>query len=362
MKSTALTQKHIQLGAKMGPFAGFNMPITYTSIKDEHNCVRHAVGVFDVSHMGQFILKGPGALDLIQRITSNDASQLKKGQAQYSCFPNKTGGIVDDLLVYYLQDGHYMLVVNAGNIEKDWHWVKAHNTEGVDLSNISAKTALLAIQGPQAIKAIQSLTDIDLSAIPYYHFTKGQFAGCDNVLISATGYTGSGGFEIYFKNDYAEIIWDKVFESGKAYGIQACGLGARDTLRLEMGYCLYGNEIDETTSPIEAGLSWITKTNKKADFNSKNLFIQQKKEGVDRKLVGLKMMDKGIARHGYAILNPMGNKIGVITSGTQSPSLNEAIALGYVPSNEARIGDDVLIQIRNKTARAVISTIPFYKK
>lgn len=361
MKSTSLTQKHLSLGAKMGAFAGYNMPISYKGIKHEHHCVRNGVGVFDVSHMGEIVLKGDGALDLIQRVTTNDASKLSPGQAQYSCFPNKTGGIVDDLLIYHLEDGNYMLVVNASNIQKDYNWVKAHNTNGVDLIDISDKTSLLAIQGPKAAEAIQSLTDIDLKDIPYYHFKKGEFAGVSNVLISATGYTGSGGFEIYFKNEFANIIWDKLFEIGKEYGIEPCGLGARDTLRLEMGYCLYGNDIDDNTSPLEAGLSWITKLDKVEDFNSKSIFIEQKAKGVDRKLVALELQEKGIARSGYSIIDEQGEGIGVITSGTISPSTEKSIALGYVPKQSSKIGKTHYIQIRNKSVLAKIVKLPFYK-
>lgn len=361
MKSTALTQKHLSLGAKMAAFAGYNMPISYAGIKEEHRCVREDVGVFDVSHMGEFVLKGEGALDLIQRVTSNDASKLKPGRAQYSCFPNKTGGIVDDLIVYHLEDGNYMLVVNASNIQKDWNWVKAHNTQGVEMIDISDTTSLLAVQGPKAVEAMQSLTDVDLSAIPFYHFTKAEFAGVGNVLISATGYTGSGGFEIYFKNEFAELIWDKVFEAGEAFGIQACGLGARDTLRLEMGYCLYGNDIDDNTSPIEAGLSWITKLGKEEEFNSKEIFQQQKEEGIKKKLVALELQEKGIARHGYDIVNEDGKKIGHVTSGTMSPSTGKSIALAYVPKSKSKIGKEVLVQIRRKTVPAKVVKLPFYK-
>ena len=361
MKSTALTQKHQSLGAKMAPFAGFTMPISYSSIKEEHACVRKGVGVFDVSHMGEFILKGDGALDLIQRVTSNDASTLTPGQAQYSCFPNKSGGIVDDLIVYHLEDGNYMLVVNASNISKDFNWVKAHNTDGVALVDISDNTSLLAVQGPKTNQALQSLTDVDLGSIPFYHVKKGRFAGVDNVLISATGYTGSGGFELYFNNKYAQIIWDKIFESGAEFNIKPCGLAARDTLRLEMGYCLYGNEIDDSTSPIEAGLAWITKTKKEVDFNSKSIFKAQKKTGVDRKLVALQLIDKGIARSGYDIVNDEGKSIGKITSGTQSPSTGKSIALGYVPTELSTVGAKVNIQIRNKVAAAKVVKLPFYK-
>lgn len=361
MKSTALTQKHVNLGAKMAQFAGYNMPISYAGIKDEHATVREGVGVFDVSHMGEFILKGKGALNLIQRITSNDASTLKPGQAQYSCFPNKSGGIVDDLIVYHLEDDNYMLVVNASNIKKDWSWVEAHNTEGVDIVNISDDTSLLAVQGPKATEALKSLTDVDLSAIPFYHFTKGKFAGIDNVLISATGYTGSGGFEIYFNNEHADIIWEKIFEAGKEFNIQPCGLGARDTLRLEMGYCLYGHEIDDNTSPIEAGLSWITKTDKEIPFNSQEIFKEEKKNGVERKLVALELLERGIARQGYAIVDENGDEIGIVTSGTMSPSTNKSIAMAYVPKKLSKLGSTVTIQIRNKTVEAKVVKLPFYK-
>ena len=361
MKSTALTQKHVALGAKMMSFAGYNMPVSYSGIKEEHHCVREGVGVFDVSHMGEFIVKGENALNLIQRVTSNDASRLKPGQAQYSCFPNKSGGIVDDLLVYHLQDNNYMLVVNASNIEKDWNWIKAHNTEGVDLINISDDTSLLAVQGPKATEALQSLTDINLADIPFYHFTKGTFAGVENVLISATGYTGSGGFEIYFRNEHADVIWEKIFEAGEEYNIQPCGLGARDTLRLEMGYCLYGNDISDNTSPIEAGLGWITKTNKKTPFNSQEIFKEEKKNGVERKLVGIELQKKGIARNGYDIVNAEGETIGTVTSGTMSPSTNKSIALAYVPTELSKAGSEVLVQVRKKTVPAKVVQLPFYK-
>lgn len=360
MKSTALTQKHVSLGAKMAGFAGYNMPISYKGIKEEHKCVRENVGVFDVSHMGEFILKGDQALNLIQRVTSNDASTLKPGQAQYSCFPNKRGGILDDLIVYHLEDNNYMLVVNASNIQEDWNWIKAHNTQAVTMSNISDNTSLLAVQGPKATEALQSLTDINLAEIPFYHFTKGVFAGVDNVLISATGYTGSGGFEIYFKNENADILWEKIFEAGKNFGIQPCGLGARNTLRLEMGYCLYGNEITDNTSPIEAGLGWITKTNKKTNFNSQEIFANQKKEGVPRKLVALVLQERGIARNGYDIVSENGDVIGMVTSGTMSPSTNQSIALAYVPTEDSKVGNTVLIQIRKKIIPAKVVKLPFY--
>ncbi|MBX2846185.1 MAG: glycine cleavage system aminomethyltransferase GcvT [Saprospiraceae bacterium] len=361
MKSTALTQKHIAKGAKMAEFAGFNMPISYSGIKEEHQTVREAVGVFDVSHMGEFVLKGEHALDLIQRVTSNDASKLVPGRAQYTCLPNKNGGIVDDLLIYHLEDGNYMLVVNASNIQKDWNWIKAQNTKGVDMVNISSTTSLLAVQGPKAAEALQSLTDIDLANMKFYSFQKGEFAGLKNVLISATGYTGSGGFEIYFKNDYAPVIWEAILEAGAPFGIQPIGLGARDTLRLEMGYCLYGNDIDENTSPIEAGLSWITKVKKATPFNSQTIFAQQKAEGVRQKLVPFVLLDRGIARHGYEVVDESGTAIGRVTSGTMSPSLSQAIGLAYVPAELADPGTELFIAIRNKQVKAVVSELPFYK-
>lgn len=361
MKSTALTHKHVLLGAKMAAFAGYNMPISYAGIKEEHKAVRERVGIFDVSHMGEFVLKGHQSLDLIQRITSNDASTLSKGRAQYSCLPNKNGGIVDDLIVYHLEDDNYMLVVNASNIEKDWNWLKAHNTEGVDIYNISEKTSLIALQGPLAAETLQPLTSVDLNSIPFYQFTKGTVAGIDNVLISATGYTGSGGFELYVENNYAEILWDKLFESGEKHGIAPCGLGARDTLRLEMGYCLYGNDINENTSPIEAGLSWITKTNKETPFNSQEIFAKQKKDGVDKKLVAIELIDKGIAREGYPIVDDKGNIIGSITSGTMSPSTGKSIALGYVTTPFAKKDSQLFIEIRSKLVAAKTVSLPFYQ-
>ncbi|HPG12916.1 MAG TPA: glycine cleavage system aminomethyltransferase GcvT, partial [Chitinophagaceae bacterium] len=331
MKNTPFTDKHIALGAKMVDFAGYNMPVSYTGINDEHQAVRKNVGVFDVSHMGEFILKGDRSLDLIQRVTSNDASKLKNGQAQYSCLPNAEGGIVDDLLVYCIEENNvYMLVVNASNIEKDWNWIQQHNTDGAEMHNISDKTCLLAVQGPSATKALQPLTEMDILNLRYYTFAKGAFAGVENVLISATGYTGAGGVEIYFedKDDAAEKIWDAIFEAGKEYGIKPTGLGARDTLRLEMGFCLYGNDIDDSTSPLEAGLGWITKFTK--DFTAKEIFEKQKSEGLKRKLVGFEMLERGIPRQGYDICDADGNTIGNVTSGTQSPSLNKAIGMGYI--------------------------------
>lgn len=326
MKNTALTEKHIALGAKMVPFAGYNMPVTYEGINAEHATVRNGVGVFDVSHMGEFILKGENALDLIQRVTSNDAAKLYDGKVQYSCLPNKDGGIVDDLLVYKIDDKTYMLVVNASNIEKDWNWIQQFNSKDVEMHNISDQTSLLAIQGPKAADALQTLTDVDLASMEYYTFVKGTFAGVDNVVISATGYTGAGGFEIYFENQYADQIWDAIFKAGAPYNIQPIGLGARDTLRLEMGFCLYGNDIDDSTSPIEAGLGWITKFSK--SFTNSEALLAQKEAGIQKKLVGFEMIDRGIPRHDYEIADAEGNIIGKVTSGTQAPSLQKAIGMG----------------------------------
>lgn len=360
VKNTPFTEKHIALGAKMAPFAGYNMPISYTGINDEHAAVRKNAGVFDVSHMGEFMLKGEKALDLIQRVTSNDASKLKNGQAQYSCLPNAEGGIVDDLLVYCVEENNvYMLVVNASNIEKDWNWITKHNTANVEMHNISEKTCLLAIQGPNATKILQPLTELDIINLKYYTFVKGVFAGVENVLISATGYTGAGGVEIYFedKDGAADKIWEAIFAAGTPQGLKPIGLGARDTLRLEMGFCLYGNDIDDTTSPIEAGLGWITKFTK--DFTSKDVFAKQKAEGVSRKLVGFEMVDKGIPRHGYEIKDAAGNLLGVVTSGTQSPSLGKAIGMGYVRPDFAGIDATIYIQVREKLLQAKVSKIPF---
>jgi aminomethyltransferase len=310
--------------------------------------------------MGEFILKGENALDLIQRVTSNDAAVLTDGKAQYSCLPNGKGGIVDDLLVYRIDEKTYMLVVNASNIDKDWNWISSHNTRGVDMKNISDKTSLLAVQGPKAIDTLQKLTSVKLADIPYYSFTKGTFCGCDNVVISNTGYTGAGGFELYFDNEHANKIWDAIFEAGKEFGIKPIGLGARDTLRLEMGFCLYGNDIDDTTSPLEAGLGWITKFTK--DFTDKNFLLAQKEKGLTRKLVGFEMIDRGIPRHGYPIVDAAGNNIGVVTSGTQSPTLNKAIGMGYVKTELAKADTEIYIQIRDKNIKAVITKIPFLKK
>ena len=360
MKATALTNKHISLGAKMVPFAGYNMPVSYKGLNEEHQVVRTGVGVFDVSHMGEFILKGPNALDLIQRVTSNDAAVLTDGKAQYSCLPNNEGGIVDDLLVYKIDDQTYMLVVNAGNIDKDWNWISKHNTSGVDMKNISDDTSLLAVQGPKAIDALQKLTDVKLSDIPYYSFVKGKFNGIDNVVISNTGYTGAGGFELYFENQDAEKMWDGIFKAGEEFDIKPIGLGARDTLRLEMGFCLYGNDIDDTTSPIEAGLGWITKFNK--DFTNKANIEQQKLQGVSKKLVGFEMIDRGIPRHDYQIADASGAIIGKVTSGTQSPSLNKAIGLGYVNTAFSKSDSEIFIIIRDKAIKAKVCKIPFLKK
>jgi aminomethyltransferase len=361
MKNTPFTDKHIALGAKMAEFAGYNMPISYTGINDEHATVRKNAGVFDVSHMGEFILKGPDALDLIQRVTSNDASKLNApGKAQYSCLPNEQGGIVDDLLVYAIEPNNvYMLVVNASNIEKDWNWISKHNTKGVEMHNISDKTGLLAVQGPKAVEYMQELTDMDITNLKYYTFVKGKFAGVENVVVSATGYTGAGGVEIYFEDQdgAGDKIWDAVFGVGGPKGMKPIGLGARDTLRLEMGFCLYGNDIDDTTSPLEAGLGWITKFTK--DFTSKEIFEAQKANGVSRKLVGFEMVDKGIPRHHYKIQNNAGEEIGFVTSGTQSPSLNKAIGMGYVRKDLATEGSEINIMIRDKAVKAKIVKMPF---
>ena len=360
MKSTPFINKHIALGAKMAEFAGYNMPISYTGINDEHAAVRNNAGIFDVSHMGEFILKGGMALDLIQRITSNDASKITDGQAQYSCLPNEQGGIVDDLIVYCIEFNKvYMLVVNASNIEKDWNWISKYNTKGVDMHNISDKTCLLAIQGPNANKILQPLVDTDIMNLKYYTFTKGKFAGVDNVIVSATGYTGSGGVEIYFEDTEgaADKIWDAIFEVGAPQGLQPIGLGARDTLRLEMGYCLYGNDIDDTTSPLEGGLGWITRFTKA--FTAREILEKQKAAGVTRKLVGFEMIDRGIPRHDYLIKDALGNTIGKVTSGTQAPSLGKAIGLGYVATEQASIDSEIYIDIRHTLVKAKVVKAPF---
>ncbi len=357
LKNVALVNKHISLGAKMVPFAGYVMPVSYSGLNDEHLTVRNAMGVFDVSHMGEFILKGENALDLIQRVTSNDASVLTNGKIQYSCLPNDTGGIVDDLLVYRIDEKTYMLVVNASNIEKDWNWIQKYNTKNVEMHNISDKTSLLAVQGPKAILALQKLTDINLSEIPYYSFKKGKFNGMENVVISNTGYTGAGGFEIYFENEVADKMWNSIFEAGAEYGIKPIGLGARDTLRLEMGFCLYGNDIDDTTSPIEAGLGWITKFTK--EFTNKAALLEQKEKGVSKKLVGFEMIERGIPRHDYQIADAAGNIIGKVTSGTQSPSLSKAIGMGYVNSSVSKTDSEIFILIRDKAIKAKVVKTPF---
>lgn len=360
MKQTALTNLHKQLGAKMAEFAGYEMPINYSSQVEEHHTVRNGVGVFDVSHMGEFVLKGPGAAALIQKVTSNDVYALSPGKAQYSCMPNENGGIVDDLLVYHLEDGNYMLVVNASNIEKDWNHIQRYNTEGVEMVNISDKTSLLAVQGPKAADALQPLTDADLKSIPYYNFTKHTFAGVGNVIISATGYTGAGGFEIYFPSEHSIDIWNRIFEAGAPFGIKPIGLAARDTLRLEMGFCLYGNDIDDTTSPLEAGLGWITKLKAaNNDFVGKDKIVAGKEAGLTRKLVGFEMIDRGIPRHDYPIVNAEGRIIGKVTSGTQSPSLNKAIGLGYVENAYSTADSEIFIDIRQKPVKAKVVKIPF---
>jgi aminomethyltransferase len=360
MKNTALTHIHEQLGAKMVPFAGYNMPVQYEGVNIEHETVRNGVGVFDVSHMGEFLLSGPKALNLIQKVTTNDASVLTVGRAQYSCLPNENGGIVDDLIIYKIKEDQYLLVVNASNIEKDWNWISSKNDLGVDMRNISDDYSLLAIQGPKAVEAMQPLTSIDLSAIKYYHFEVADFAGIEHVIISATGYTGSGGFEIYAKNSEIEQIWNRVFEAGASFGIKPIGLAARDTLRLEMGFCLYGNDINDSTSPLEAGLGWITKFNK--DFTNSEALKKQKEEGVTRKLVGFELVERGIPRHDYEIVDKDGNAIGIVTSGTMSPSLNKGIGLGYVPTELAAPDSEIFIRIRNKDIPARVVKLPFYKK
>jgi aminomethyltransferase len=360
MKNTALTHVHESLGAKMVPFAGYNMPVQYEGVNIEHETVRNGVGVFDVSHMGEFFLRGENALALIQKVTSNDASKLVDGKAQYSCLPNNEGGIVDDLIIYKIADNNYLLVVNASNIEKDWNWISQHNDLGVTMENASDSYSLLAIQGPKAAEAMQSLTAIDLASMPYYSFQMGEFAGVKDVIISATGYTGSGGFEIYFKNEDAETIWNNVFEAGAAFGIKPIGLAARDTLRLEMGFCLYGNDINDTTSPLEAGLGWITKFDKEF-VNSTNLKAQ-KEAGVTRKLVAFELTERGIPRHDYEIVDKDGNVIGIVTSGTMSPSLNKGIGLGYVPTAFSAVDSEIAIRIRKNDVAAKVVKLPFYKK
>ncbi|MDC3388011.1 glycine cleavage system aminomethyltransferase GcvT [Flavobacteriaceae bacterium] len=360
MRNTALSHIHEALGAKMVPFAGYNMPVQYEGVTAEHEIVRNGVGVFDVSHMGEFHLKGENALDLIQKVCSNDASKLVDGQAQYSCLPNYDGGVVDDLIIYRISNKEYMLVVNASNIEKDWKWISKHNDLGVIMENNSDDYSLLAIQGPDAAKAMQSITGVDLLNMKYYTFQVGQFAGVNDVIISATGYTGSGGFEIYFKNKDAETIWKNVFKAGEDFNIKPIGLAARDTLRLEMGYCLYGNDINDTTSPIEAGLGWITKFTK--DFINSEELKKEKERGSERKLVAFELNERGIPRNGYDIVDSEGNKIGIVTSGTQSPSLGKGIGLGYVPVLFKDVGSEFFIQVRKKAIPATVVKLPFYKK
>ena len=359
MKDTALTSTHIALGAKMVPFAGFNMPVSYEGVNMEHETVRKAVGVFDVSHMGEFLITGENALALIQKISSNDAAKLVDGKAQYSCMPNNEGGIVDDLIIYRFNEEKYLLVVNASNIEKDWNWISQHNPMDATMRDLSDNYSLLAIQGPKAAEAMQSLTSVDLTNIKFYTFEVAEFAGAENVIISATGYTGSGGFEIYVRNEDAQTVWDNVFKAGADYGIKPIGLAARDTLRLEMGFCLYGNDIDDTTSPIEAGLGWITKFTK--DFVNSEALKEQKEDGPKRKLVGFQLEDRGIPRQGYDIVDESGNVIGNVTSGTMSPSLGTGIGMGYVPAELASPGSRINIQVRKKSLPATVVKTPFYK-
>jgi len=361
MKTTPFTEKHIALGAKMHEFAGYNMPIEYSGIIDEHLTVCQGVGVFDVSHMGEFWVKGPKALAFLQKVTSNNVAVLTSGKIQYTCFPNDKGGIVDDLLVYQYEPEKYMLVVNAANIEKDWDWCVSHNTEGAELENASDHMAQLAVQGPKAILALQKLTDIDLSSIPYYTFKVGKFAGEENVIISNTGYTGAGGFELYFYPNVADTIWKAVFEAGEEFDIKPIGLGARDTLRLEMGFCLYGNDLDDTTSPIEAGLGWITKFIEGKEFINRPMLEKQKAEGVTRKLVGFEMVDRGIPRHGYELVNSDGEKIGIVTSGTMSPTRKIGIGMGYVKPEYGKAGTEICIDMRGRKLKAVVVKPPFRK-
>lgn len=369
MKRTPLDHIHISLGAKMADFAGYNMPISYSSIIEEHMAVRNGVGMFDVSHMGEFVIKGKDALKLVQSVTSNDASKLLPGDVQYSCLPNDKGGIVDDLLVYRLFDDKcsageqaFMLVVNASNIHKDWEWINAHNEFDVQITDISDKTGLIALQGPKAVDTLRKLTDCKIDEIEYYNFRKGVVDGLENVLISATGYTGSGGFELYIKSDDTEKLWQSLMDAGEEFGIRPCGLGARDTLRLEMGFCLYGNDIDDTTSPLEAGLGWITKLNKDSSFPSKQFLIKQKANGISKKLVGFVLDERRVPRHGYKIFNADNQEIGVVTSGTQSPNLLKPIGMGYVKTENAGVGSTIKIEFGNKMLDATIVKVPFYKR
>ena len=361
MKTTPFTEKHISLGASMHEFAGYNMPIQYTGIIDEHMTVCQGVGVFDVSHMGEFWVKGPKALEFLQQVTSNNVALLTPGKVQYTCFPNEDGGIVDDLLVYHYEEEKYLLVVNAANIDKDWNWCVSHNSVGAELENASDRMAQLAVQGPKATAALQKLTSIDLSAIPYYNFTHGEFAGLPDVIISNTGYTGAGGFELYFYPEDAMKIWDAVFEAGAEFDIKPIGLGARDTLRLEMGFCLYGNDLDDTTSPLEAGLGWITKFVEGKNFTNRAALEKQKAEGVARKLIGFEMIDRGIPRHGYTLLTPDGEPMGVVTSGTMSPTRKIGIGLGYVKPEYSKVGTEIAIDMRGRKLKAVVVKPPFRK-
>ena len=359
MKRTEIYDKHVELNAKIVPFAGYEMPVQYAGVKEEHLTVRNGVGIFDVSHMGEFYIKGDKAEELLQMVTTNDVSKLEPGKIQYTCLPNGKGGIVDDLLVYCISETEYLLVVNASNIEKDWNWISAHNTMGAIMENESDNTSLFAVQGPKTIEALQELTDVNLSEMKYYTFQYGTFAGVENVLISATGYTGSGGFEIYMANKDANKIWDAIMKAGAKVDIKPIGLAARDTLRLEMGFCLYGNDIDETTSPIEAGMGWITKFSK--DFIDKETLLAQKENGTDRSLIGFNLLDRGIPRKGYRILNAAGEEIGVVTSGTQSPSLDKPIGMGYVKREYKAPGTEIFMEVRNKALKAEVVRTPFYK-
>jgi len=360
MKVTALQSTHEALGAKMIPFAGFMMPVQYEGVNAEHETVRNNLGVFDVSHMGEFLIEGPNALELIQSVSSNDASKLTVGKAQYSCLPNNQGGIVDDLIIYKVKEDCYLLVVNASNIDKDWEWISSKNSMGAEMKNISDAYSLLAIQGPKAVQAMQALTRVDLASIAFYNFIVADFAGIEHVIISATGYTGSGGFEIYCKNSEVKQVWDKVLEAGSSFGIKPIGLAARDTLRLEMGYCLYGNDIDDHSSPIEAGLGWITKFNK--PFTNSEALKKEKEEGPKRRLVGFELLERGIPRKDYTIEDASGNEIGIVTSGTMAPSLGKGIGMGYVLSNNASVESEIRIAIRKQKVRAKIVKLPFYKK
>ncbi|MDO5663744.1 MAG: glycine cleavage system aminomethyltransferase GcvT [Bacteroidia bacterium] len=361
MKKTPFTDTHIALGAKMHEFAGYNMPIEYSGIIDEHQTVVNAVGVFDVSHMGEFWVKGPKALEFLQKVTTNDVSKLEVGKIQYTCFPNEKGGIKDDFLLYHYEPEKYLMVVNAGNMAKDWEWCQKNNTMGAELEDASNHTALLAVQGPKAKDTLQKITDINLSDIPYYTFVTGKMGGVDNVIISNTGYTGAGGFELYFYPEHGKKIWEAIFQAGAEFGIKPIGLGARDTLRLEMGFCLYGNDLDETTSPLEAGLGWITKFVDGNDFIAKDILEKQKAEGVTRKLCGFTLQDKGIPRHGYEIVNANDEVIGTVTSGTMSPMLKIGIGLGYVKPEYTKVGTEVFIKVRNKNLKAEITKLPFRK-